>query len=299
MGLALAAGWFLERDPTPRFLARRSRLVAVEPQGSIRAGGCFVERLRLRAASGLTVELAVKRPVDAAGRSPRRPLVVLLGGFETGRNAVDLVAGPRGVVLAALSYPYSGPRPAHGPRGLLRLPALRAGVLDTPPAVLLALDSLLTRPEVDPGQVELVGVSLGAPFALVAGALDRRVRRVWLVHGAGDLRLLIDTALRRAIPRSSLRRAVAELGSLAAGGPAVAPERWAGRIAPRPLVMLNALSDERMPRRAILALYARARSPKELVWLPGPHVEPDRPEVVERLIDQVLGRIVARSREAR
>jgi hypothetical protein len=58
--------------------------------------------------------------------------------------------------------------------------------------------------------------------------------------------------------------------------------------------MLNALADERMPRRAILALYARARPPKEIIWLPGPHVEPDRREVVERLIEQVLSRIVAR-----
>jgi hypothetical protein len=183
MALLLAlAGWLLERDPTPRFLARRSRLVAVEAQGSTRTGGSLVERLRLRAASGLTVELAVKRPLDTsdpAGRPLRRPLVVLLGGFETGRDAVDLVADPRGVVLAALSYPYPGPPPAHGPRGVLALPALRAGVLDTPPAVLLALDHLLARPEVNPGRVELVGVSLGAPFALVAGALDRRVRRVW------------------------------------------------------------------------------------------------------------------------
>jgi len=66
-------------------------------------------------------------------------------------------------------------------------------------------------------------VSLGAPFALVAGALDRRVRRVWSVHGAGDLPLLIDTALRRAIPFSPLRRAAAELGYLAAAVPPSPP----------------------------------------------------------------------------
>jgi dienelactone hydrolase len=294
LALLLAFGaWSVERDPTPRFLARRSRLVEVVPQERTLADGTLVERLRLRAANGLAVELAVKRPVDS-GPPLRRPLVVLLGGFETGRDAVDLVAEPRGLVLAALSYPFSGPPPAHGARGILALPALRAGILDTPPAVLLALDHLLARPDVDPARVELVGVSLGAPFAVVAGALDPRCRRVWSVHGAGDLPLLIDTALHDAIPLGPVRRAVAELAYLAAGGPAVAPERWVGRIAPRPFVMLNAKDDERMPRRAILALYTRARPPKELHWLPGPHIEPERRQVVQRLIDEVLGRIAGR-----
>lgn len=206
---------------------------------------------------------------------------------------MDLVPDPHGVVLAALSYPYPGPPPAHGVRGVLSLPALRAAILDTPPAVLLALDHLVKQPYVDPGRIELVGVSLGAPFAVVAGALDPRFRRVWSVHGAGDLPLLIDTALRDAIPAAPLRRTVAHLAYALAGGPAVAPERWVGRIAPRPFVMLNALGDERLPRRAILSLYERARQPKELEWIPGPHIEPDRREVVEGLIGKVLGRIVS------
>jgi len=296
-GLAILLGaawavWQVERDPAPGFLARRSRLVAAVLEARTTVPGGVVERLRLRAASGLAVELAMKRPAADSGR---RPLVVLLGGFETGRDAVDLVADPRGVVLAALSYPYPGPPPAHGARGVLALPALRAAILDTPPAVLLALDYLLLQPYVDPGRVELVGVSLGAPFAVIAGALDPRVRRVWSVHGAGDLPLLIDTALRGSIASAPLRRSAARLGYLLAAGPAVAPERWVGRIAPRSFVMLNALDDERMPRRAILALYRRARPPKELLWIAGPHVEPDRRGVVEGLIARVLGRILSDS----
>jgi fermentation-respiration switch protein FrsA (DUF1100 family) len=86
---------------------------------------------------------------------------------------------------------------------------------------------------------------------------------------------------------------VAHLAYHLAGGPAVAPERWVGRIAPRPFLMLNASGDERLPRRAILALYEKARQPKELQWIPGPHIEPDRRGVVEGLIGRVLGRITA------
>jgi fermentation-respiration switch protein FrsA (DUF1100 family) len=297
---ALVGIWWVERDPTPRFLARRSRLVESVVERRERAGGHLVERLRLRASSGLEVELAVKRPVDGGTRPEplRRPLVVLLGGLETGRDAVDLVADTRGTVIAALSYPYrDDPTKLHGPRVLLAVPAARAAILDTPPAILLALDHLLAQPYVDPRRVEFVGVSLGATFAVVAGALDPRCRRVWSVHGAGDLRLLIASGLRRTIPWAPLREEVAALAYLCGAGPSVAPERWVGRIAPRPFVMLNGRDDERLPRRAILALYDRAREPKELVWLAGPHVEPERRQVVEDLVDRVLRRVVEEPEE--
>jgi len=58
--------------------------------------------------------------------------------------------------------------------------------------------------------------------------------------------------------------------------------------------MLNALADERMPRRAILALYARARPPKELICSPDPTSSRTAGRWWSGLIDQVLGRIVAR-----
>ena len=47
----------------------------------------------------------------------------------------------------------------------------------------MALDWLLTLPWVDRERVELVGVRLDVPFAAVAGALDPRFRRVWLMQG--------------------------------------------------------------------------------------------------------------------
>jgi len=292
LAMALGGVWLVERDPTPRFLARRSRLVAAVVETSARTGADVVERVRLRSASGLGVELAIKRPLED-GTPRRRPLVVLLGGLETGRDAVDLVADTRGTVIAALSYPYRGATALHGPRVVLAVPAIRAAILDTPPAILLSLDHLLAQAYVDPRRVELVGVSLGAPFAIVAGALDPRCRRVWSVHGAGDLRRLLDAGLRGRIAAAPPRAALAALAYLCGAGPSVAPERWVGRIAPRPFVMVNGLDDERLPRRAILELYARAREPKELVWVPGPHVEPERRQVVERLLDRVLGRIAA------
>jgi len=282
--------WLL-RDPTPYSLARRSRLVSAEVESSAREGPYVVERVRLRAAGGLSVEMAVKRPADHAGR---RPLVGILGGMETGRNAVDLIDDTRGTVVAALSYPYRDVRSLHGARVVAEIPAVRRAILDTPPAILLALDHPLAQPYVDPRAAELAGVSLGAPFAVVAGALDPRCRRVWSIHGAGDLEDLLAAGLERSIALAPLRDAVAALAYALGAGPSIAPERWVGRISPRPFVMINGLADERLPRGAILALYARARAPKEIVWLAGRHVEPERRRVVQELVGVVLDRVAPR-----
>ena len=47
-------------------------------------------------------------------------------------------------------------------------------------------DYLLAQESADKQQVELVGISLGAFFVSIPAALDRRVTRTWLVHGAGE-----------------------------------------------------------------------------------------------------------------
>ena len=71
----------------------------------------------------------------------------------------------------------------------------------------------------------------------------------------------------------------------------MAPEHWVGRIAPRTFVMVNGENDEKLPRDCILALYEAASEPKELIWIPGKHVEPNRPEIVRSLVDVVFDRM--------
>ena len=66
--------------------------------------------------------------------------------------------------------------------------------------------------------------------------------------------------------------------------------RWVPQIAPRPFMMVNALGDERFPRRAVDALYASARQPKELIWMRGAHVHADS-ATVRRLVEIVLARV--------
>lgn len=291
-----AVALVLLRDPTPRFLERRSHLVRWSEGAPDSVDGALVYPVHLVAASGLEVDLLVKRPAAADSTpSVRRPVVVLLGGHVTGRDAAKLIPDTHGAVVAALSYPFRGDNRMKGPKVLLAAPAIRAAILDTPPALMLALDYLLRQPYADSARVEGVGVSFGAPFVCVAGALDRRFTRVWAIHGSGGSYAPLEYNMRRTFRVAPIRVAAARMADLAISGPRLAPERWVARIAPRPFVMVNARDDERLPRPLIERLYASAREPKEIVWVPGRHVQA-RAEVVKELVEIVLAKIRADER---
>jgi len=286
----LALGAWCSRDPSPGFEARRGTLTEIEQQSERTDGGHRVRDLRLVSTSGLVVELAVKGPSDPG--PVLRPLIVLLGGHRTGRRAVDLIPDTRGVWVAALDYPYAGDPKTKGLALVAKIPEIRRAVADTPPAVLLALDYLSAYETVDPGRIELVGVSLGAPFACIAGALEPRFHRVWSIHGGGDLWSLIEFGLRRRHPFAPARYAIATATHALAFGDSLAPERWVGRIAPRELVLINARDDERIPRACVDVVRAAAGEPTEQIWLAGGHVHPKEEEVVRELVDRVLDRVV-------
>jgi len=298
LGAVLGSGSasYLLRDPAPRFAERRSRLVEAAEEAAPAGDGYRARLVRLRAASGLEVALAVKEPAPsvADAAEARRPLVVLLGGTRTGRDAVNLIPETRGAIVAALSYPYSGDTRLKGLAILAKVPAIRDAVLDTPPAVMLALDYLLARPDVDPARVDLVGVSFGAPFVVVAGALDHRVTRVWSIHGSGESYAPLELNVRRKIPFRPASDVIAGLANVIIAGPRLAPEHWVARLAPRPFIMVNATDDERMPRSSVDVLFRAAGEPKEQLWVPGHHVRSEA-AVVRPLVELVLDRVVPRA----
>jgi dienelactone hydrolase len=284
---------FLLRDPLPHFLERRSAIASVVPGPAAVEGGYVLTPTRLIATSGLAVELVVRRAVADSGR--QLPLAIILGGPLTGREAARLVGDTRGIVVAAISYPFTGnPRP-DAATFLREIPKIRTAFLDTPPAIMLALDYLLRLPGVDTLRVEAIGVSLGAPFVCIAGAIDARITRVWAIHGSGGSYQPLEANMRRTIRFTPVRMAAAAVANVIISGPRLDPVRWVGRIAPRSFVMVNATDDERLPRSAVDALYRAAREPKEQLWMTGIHVHGDS-ATISRLVEIVTPRIRASAR---
>ncbi|MSU46800.1 MAG: hypothetical protein EXS42_06685 [Lacunisphaera sp.] len=292
MTLVASGGW-LALQAWPKhgyFEARRAPVATVEVEPPrTEVGGFISQAVRVRAANGLHVDLRVLRPAAVA---VRLPLVVLLGGHRTGRDAVDLLGAPGPFAVAALDYPYDGPeRPRGWRQSLATIPAARRALLETPQAVLLALDWLTAQPWVDPSRVELVGVSLGVPFAAVVGALEPRFRRVWLIHGGAGNREWIEHNLGTKVQSELLRGIAGRLVYLLAHGPTLEAEYWAPRIAPRPVIIIGAREDRRLPPHLVERLHAAAGEPKELIWIDGGHVD-RRPEAVRRLLELVRARLV-------
>jgi fermentation-respiration switch protein FrsA (DUF1100 family) len=60
--------------------------------------------------------------------------------------------------------------------------------------------------------------------------------------------------------------------------------RFADKISPTPLVMINGVNDEQIPRYNTELFFNAAREPKKLIWLESKHVRPDNVELTRRII---------------
>ena len=285
----LAAASVAPEDP----LVRKGRLAEVEQVSEYPLHDSVVRELRLRSDSGLEVELAVRYPERPLAD---RPLMLMMGGQETGRAAVDVIPDARSVTIAAISYPFGVVPHRSGLAMLLALRSIQAGIFDTPATALLALDYLLA-PEsgLAPGRVELAGISFGAYLAALPAALDNRVERLWLIHGGAAVPDVLDHGLRKRIGSDVIRRQVAEYLAAVAGAHYLSSEHWVAQVSPRPLVLVHASADRDVPAIAVQALWEAASEPVEVLWTPGQHVHPKRPAVIAAITGLMFERIAGPS----
>ena len=295
VAFAALAFWIadMRSEQRERLVARHGTIAEVSHAAKrMTAEGYLDETLTLTADTGLSVDVRVRRPAAETGR--RLPVLLVLGGHRTGRDAVELAGAPDGLVYAAIDYPYEGSHRLRGGWQILRaIPGIQRAFLDTPPALSLALDWLLAQPWADPARTELVGVSLGVPFVAAAGALDERFRRVWLIHGAGNNHAWLEHNLREDFPVDWQRAVMTEVFYTLIYAETFRTARWVQAIPPRPAVIIAAREDERLPPAALEPLPAvAAREPAvDLLWTDGLHIDPDRPEVIRQLLDLVLVRV--------
>ena len=294
--LLLSAGFYSfwrAAQAAPDHLARKGVLVEAVHTAEYDLPGGTAREFLLRSDSGLEVEIAVRYPDKPL---PHRPLLLLMGGQETGRSAIEVLPDTYGATVAAISYPFGTVPHRNMLAVAAALPRIQDGIFSTPAAALLALDYLLsTEAGIRPGRVELAGISFGAYLASVPAVLDARVERLWLVHGGGAPSLVLDHGLRKRIPAPGLRSFVAEYLATVAGAEHMGPEAWVGQVSPRPVILVHARADNDLPPEATAALRQAAGQPKEVLWTEGKHVHPKRPEIIEAISALMFERIALRS----
>ena len=268
------------RDFRADFARHRGTLVSAEESSLGVVEGHEWVSVTLRDDLGLTVRGHLKAP---AGPARPRTALLLLGGVGTGRETVDYIPDSHGAVLFALDYPYEGKTSSMSYAEFTSsLPRMHDAVLRTVPAAMLAVDYLLTRPDVDPDRIVLVGGSLGALFAPAIGATDERIAAVALLFGAADLGRLARANLD---DLGWLAGPASWLGAVLAA--CVEPLEYIGDIAPRPILMLSGTGDERMPEQCTRALHDAAGEPKTIRWIDAGHVRLDSSEFHDVVIGEL------------
>jgi pimeloyl-ACP methyl ester carboxylesterase len=284
---ALVGAYFWTRDYSSWYQQRRGKLshVAVEKIGGDSLSDRFL--ISLRSSSGLTATCGLLVPRTERQRSPA---IILLGGKQTGRYAIDYALGARNTLIIAPEYPYEPPKAYTLPQFLADVPSIRGALLDMVPIVTLITDYLWQREDVDTTRLVLLGYSFGAPFVPTIFSVERRPAVAAMVYGGGDLYSLIQHNVQQYEGRV-VSKFVAALGALLLRP--LEPLRYVDRISPIPLIMINGEDDELVPRRNVLALYNNAREPKRLVWLPSKHVHPKNVQLT-KLILETLRRELSR-----
>jgi dienelactone hydrolase len=283
--VAAGAGWLrwdAGRDHREALQARRGELTGATRVELETVPGLAGERVTLVADSGLEVTLRVLRP---AKPSAALPVLILLGGHRTGSDAVALFdeIGQRAIV--ALDYPYDGPHRTDGGFATARaLPAVRQAFYDAAPSIWLTVDWLSGRPWVDTDRLVMAGISLGVPFAATAAARDERIGALMLVHGAADNRAWIAQNLKRKADFGFLHPAASSVLNWIVYGPMHDTAAHVAAMSPRPVLIVGARDDERVPSGQIEELFAAAHEPKTLRWTDGRHVHPGRREVIDELL---------------
>lgn len=148
---------------------------------------------------------------------------------------------------------------------------------------------LASRPEVDAGRIGLMGVSLGGIMTSLAAGVDGEFARVVPILAGGDITAITYHAretrrIREAIEQNGMTRQDTE--KLLAP---VEPLHFAGRIAARTCLMINAARDEVIPKETTEALQRAIGA--QILWTPLGHYSSMLylPNIRQKAIDFILG----------
>lgn len=215
------------------------------------------------------------------------PVVLLLhglGGSKTDVFLLQVALARRGYATLAPDVAGHGERPRIEGKPLadLALPQMRQVAAQTVADLRRAVDLLETRPEIDPERIGFIGISLGGILGSVFAGDETRIKAVALWAAGGDWASLIGKS-KHPFAASYRNKGATDPVKIAQEMADVEPTRVVGGIAGRPLLLLNGDKDEIVPRVSTDALFAAAKEPKRIKFLPGGHI-PD----VQRLLAQTL-----------
>jgi len=229
---------------------------------------------------GMAVPTLMAVPLDGTGPYP---CIIFLHGIGQKKEFLEEIAAPythAGFAFVSFDQYTRGERkletsnPVKDALALRRRSALN--VIETRRLV----DYLVTRSDVAPDRIYLIGASFGAITGATAVAFEPRIAAAVMTYGGGDLDKLFSS-----------EAAKSELGMLHWPVKTLVvyltapsdPVRYVGQVAPRPLLFQNGIHDSLISNAAADALYEAANEPKERTLYDSDHVGLDEENTREVL----------------
>lgn len=227
--------------------------------------------------------------VPTGGTAPY-PCVIIMHGYGGDKNGLQILAplfAMRGLATFAIDAEYHGDRKQPNSDILSVYPYRnRAATIQTVIDLRRAIDFLQSRQEIDGKRIGYIGLSMGGILGGILAGVDERVKVPILVVAGGDWGYLFSSsqhpsAVQLREKKPEIFKNPQKINELL--GP-IDPVNYVGRIAPRPLLMINGKDDTVVPKECTDRLFAAAKEPKEILWLEGGHMP--QPDAVLRKVDE-------------
>ncbi len=231
------------------------------------------------------------------------PAIIFLHGIGQNKNFLKEITAPfnqTGFAFCSMDQYMQGERKL--PEGTSALASARA-FMQRPAKTInetrRLVGYLMSRPDIDPKRIYLVGASYGAITGSTVLAWDKRIRAGIMVYGGGDIGKLINSTATRLgiaaglgwidpklanpekppLPKltptqdriaGAIIWCVTPLARYFAG--VADPIHYVDKIAPTPVYFQNGMYDVLVPAPAGKALQEKAKEPKKITWYESDHV---------------------------
>jgi dienelactone hydrolase len=215
-------------------------------------------------------------PREAGRKRPAALLLHWLGGKFDLFELIGQRLAENGIPALMMYMPDYGPRASKDPERREKMMKMemervlgnvRQAVMDARRAG----DWLASRRDVEPSRVGIVGVSLGAVIGSLAAGVDDRFGRSVFIIGGGDLPgIVLHGSKETVAAKKKLEEAGLTAEKMRELWKDIEPCTFASRMRPEEILMINAESDEVIPKESTLRLHEAAGRP-EIRWFKGGH----------------------------
>lgn len=230
-----------------------------------------------------TTRLLISAPWGFETANTRFPVVFISAGFLTGGNAIRLLPDDRkDLIIVGYDYPATEDQIKKDPSILAK--AIRI----IPGQLALTLEWLKDQPWANPYSIHPVGVSLGTLFLPIALKLAEArgfiPRTTSLLYGGAHIQPVLEQLLGDSVAPQTAKPMIDLLVNLTAP---YDPKMFLPSLR-GPFLHISGAEDDVFPRSTSVMQFVLLPQPKETHEIPGPHIDPSRPEIVNQTAEIFL-----------